>query len=420
MTLPEAEALAESRLSAGDWAGAAEVYRSILEAVPGHPTSLMGLGVSLCQAGSYGEGAPLLLKAALARPLDAEAQNNAGNALRVVGALDEAEGLLRRSIALDPSRASAWANLSALQRDRGAFAAALASADEALMRDPGFAPARLNRGTALQSLGRLEEAVEELKLAVEAAPRFLPAWNALLLFLQYSERHDAASIADWTRSFGRLFPAPPRSAPPKAVRRIGWIGGDFREHPVGRCVASFSAELPGHGFECIFYANQPDEDADSITAQIAESGEWRSLWGRSDDDARRLIRADRIDLLIDLAGHTARNRLTLLAGRAAPLQAAWLGFSGSTGLPAMDFLIGDSIVTPFADQACCSERIVHLPLYMPPPLGRSPTVSSRGWSLRLWMLQQSGEAGRCLPGGLERNPPISSRFPACSEVWVAG
>ncbi len=401
MTLDEALRLAEDRLTAGDIAGSMEVWRAVLDAVPGHPPSLMGLGVCLCAVGSYREGAPLLVEAARAMPSSADAQNNAGNALRALGRTDEAAPLLAAAIRLNPGLASAWSNLSALSRERGSLTEALDLAAEAVRLDPSFPEGRLNRAVALQGLGRLEEGLAELEKALAAAPRHMPSWNAFMLMALYSDQRSAGDIQALAARFSALFPPAPSAKPPREIRRIGWLGGDFRRHPVGDCLAAFLPDLSSLGVQNFLYAQQPPEDSDAVTARLQEAGVWRPTWGQSDADARRMIHDDGIDLLIDLAGHTARGRAALLAGRAAPIQASWLGFSGSPGIPAIDWLIADIIVIPPSEDSLFREKIVRLPLYLCPPWPE-PIATER-------------PEGPCVFGCFNNPAKVSG---ACLESWA--
>jgi predicted O-linked N-acetylglucosamine transferase (SPINDLY family) len=162
--------------------------------------------------------------------------------------------------------------------------------------------------------------------------------------------------------------------------RIGYVSGDFGLHPVGHFLAPILAHHDTSAFEIVCYASRRLDDA--MTARLrARADHWRDLVGLDDDEAAALIARDRIDLLIDLSGHTEHNRLGVFARRPAPLQASWLGFWGTTGLDAIDFILSDALTIPAAEEDGYSERVVRLPglrfCYAPPDYAPPPLLSPR-------------------------------------------
>src|ERR1700677_334032 len=171
------------------------------------------------------------------------------------------------------------------------------------------------------------------------------------------------------RRFSRTF------GPLSRRLRIGYVSGDFRQHAVGYFL---SGVLEGHdkaAFEVFCYSNNAKAD-DWPRRLRSASDHWREIAGVADGAAASLIRADGIDILVDLSGHTAKNRLPLFALRAAPVQASWLGFFGAIGLKAIDYLMMDGFAVPSGEEILYPEAIVRLPhgrfCYAPPDYAPEP------------------------------------------------
>jgi predicted O-linked N-acetylglucosamine transferase (SPINDLY family) len=142
--------------------------------------------------------------------------------------------------------------------------------------------------------------------------------------------------------------------------RVGLVSGDLRNHPVGYFLESMLAQIDSSRIELIAYAT--DYKVDELTARIKPYfSSWKSLVGLSDEAAARLIHADGVHLLLDLSGHTAKNRLPVFAWKPAPVQASWLGYSGTTGMSQIDYIIGDPFVAPKKEEGHFTEKIWRLP-----------------------------------------------------------
>ncbi|MGA8146137.1 MAG: hypothetical protein WB870_01000, partial [Gallionellaceae bacterium] len=142
--------------------------------------------------------------------------------------------------------------------------------------------------------------------------------------------------------------------------RVGLVSGDLKAHPVGFFLEGIAASLNPARVELVAYVTGTQEDM--VTTRIKRLfAAWNSLVGMSDADAARRIRDDGVHLLIDLAGHTAHNRLPLFAWKPAPVQVSWLGYWASTGVPGMDYLLADRVSVPQQQQAQFTETIWYLP-----------------------------------------------------------
>jgi predicted O-linked N-acetylglucosamine transferase (SPINDLY family) len=168
--------------------------------------------------------------------------------------------------------------------------------------------------------------------------------------------------------FGKRFEAPLRASWPShdndhdSQRRlkVGFVSGDLRAHPVGFFVESVLAHLDPKALDIVLYPTYSQVDA--LTKRLQDLGfAWNSLVGLSDERAAQRVREDAIDILVDLSGHTAHNRLMLFARKPAPVQVTWLGYSATTALQAMDYIFCDGYLAP-ADE---SHHFVEKPWYLP-------------------------------------------------------
>lgn len=219
---------------------------------------------------------------------------------------------------------------------------------------PSEAVIRFNSGLNELSRGYTESAIAELREACRLNPQHTAARSAYLVALLNSDRHGADDVAaaavNWGTQCAAQYPDAgelqrSRGAGPPRRLRVGFVSGDFRTHSVARFFEPIASGHDRDAFEYFFYHNFPEHD--EVTERIrGYAHQWRDVWRLDDDALAARIRSDRIDILVDLAGHTAFNRLPVFARRAAPVQVTYLGFPGSTGLPTMDFRITDGTTDP--------------------------------------------------------------------------
>jgi predicted O-linked N-acetylglucosamine transferase (SPINDLY family) len=345
---------------------AAAAYRQAIGIRPGYAEAHAYLGAALQELGRIEEAVAACRRAIGLRPDLAEAHCNLGNALRDQGKYREAAAAYRRSIGLWPDYFVAHANLGNVLRDQGLLTEAVGAYRQAIAVKPDFALAHCNLGNALQDQGRLDEAMAAFRRAIDIDPDYAPAHSNLLMCMHYASSVSATDLHAEALAFGRRHDAASTDASfdnvPDADRRlrIGYVSADFRNHPVGYFLARVLAARDPAAAEIICYAHQPTDDA--MTARLrGHADQWRSIIGMSDADAAAMIRRDAIDILVDLGGHTANNRLTLLALRPAPVQATWLGYFDTTGLSAIDYILADRFVAPPGEEDRFSETVWRLP-----------------------------------------------------------
>lgn len=318
---------------AGRLAEAEAAYRKVLAQAPRHPDALHFLGLLLHQVRRDGEGIALMRQSIALRPRAAAFHFNLANALREQKHHDEALLLLQQALALDPRLGDAWIELGSILRTQGRL-------DEALQ---ALARAK-NAG--------VEGAYSNLLYTMWLHPAFTPAQ----IFNEH--RRWAAACADPLRPSAPVFANTPE---PDRRLRIGYVSQDFWRHVLGRFIQPILAQHNREGFEIFCYSDTRHDD--DISAAIrAQADHWRPTLGLSADALASQVRADRIDILVDLAAHSGVNRLAVFARKPAPVQVTYLGYPATTGMAAMDYRITDRhLDPPGMTDSLHSESLIRLP-----------------------------------------------------------
>lgn len=301
-------------------------------------------------------------------PLQPELLANLGAALLAQGRAGEAADACRRSLAIKPAQVPVLANLGSACLALDQVSDALAALRAAVEVEPGQAWLRASLAHALLVAGRPERARDQLQSATvlePAQPRWLSEWLFVSRYLDRDEA-DARRTLEGARRYGRLVrradQPPPRPDDDREARplRLGLVSGDLRDHPVGRflepVLASWQAQ---RRFELWSYATQPR--VDGLTQRLRSRCDgWRDVSPLDDDALVHQLRADRLDIVIDLSGHTRHHRLAALAGRVAPLQVSWLGSCSTTGLAEMDGVVVDEGAAPAGIESQFVEPLLRL------------------------------------------------------------
>jgi len=331
--------------------------------------ALLAQAVRLHQAGNLAEAVARYEQALSLNPDIPEALSNLALALKALGRADAAIARYEQALALKPDAPEILCNLGIVLKDRGRIDEAITCYQKALALKPDYLAARSNFGNALRDQGQLDEAIACYRQALalrHGYPQAVSNLGSAIFDLHYSERHCSNSTLDAASLYARhVEPASPRrdfanAADPERRLRIGYVSADFRNHPVGFL---FSGALAAHDpakFEVNCYSNSRVDD--DMTARLREAAHgWRLIVGLSDAETDAMIRRDEIDILVDLAGHSAGNRLPLFALKPAPVQATWLGYLDTSGLAAMDYFVTDRFVVPTEDEGSFSETVLRLP-----------------------------------------------------------
>jgi len=378
----------------------------------------MFLGMALADMGRYAEAEPHLTRALKKAPHQAEAWENlarcqraTGQAREAVAALEKfvslqpanaaaheqlgevaalvmgfqaAEQHFRRATEIDPSMAVAWSNLGlSLIEQSGRVGEGMECFDKALQSDPFLTSASSARALGLMRLYKTEEALDLHNSILWMEPQNARVLSARNMLLNYLPRQDRQSVFEAHKEFGAQFPTdefqiffnPPE---PEKKLRVGFVSPDFRYHSVAFFLKPILANLDPERMETILYHCHHAEDSTSAELR-ALAEKWTNLNGLNDEVALEMIRKDAPDILIDLAGHSAMNRLTLFAKNPAPVLMTYLGYPNTTGLPAIGYRLVDGITDPEGESdSYATEKLVRFSscawAYEPPPNAPEPAM----------------------------------------------
>ena len=337
----------------GELEQAAARYRLAVESDPDYADAYNNLG-AVCRAQNRNDEAlECYRKAVGLNPALAKAHYNLGSILAEKGDYTAAANAYKQAIAAHPGYAGAHDALGVLLEGCAKFDEAIVHFRRAVALDPQLATAHNNLGSAYQSTCRLDEAIACFRRALLIEPDApIPRQN-LLLALNYSADCSAEALFREHLKFAEIHADVlaaaahdhPNERDPARRLRLGYVSPDFRRHSVSYFFEPLLINHDSSQFEIYCYSNSPI--VDDVTQRLkARADHWRTIAGMSEEDAAEVVRRDKIDILIDLAGHTARNSLLVFARKPAPVQMTWLGYPNTTGLPTMDYRITDVHAEP--------------------------------------------------------------------------
>lgn len=386
-------AQARRMIDRGELAQAKAVLTRALAKNPSDLDANLSMSFVCAKTGDFVRAVYYAEKCAAALPDDPRVHCNLGRALIDSGRTDEAAARLEQAAERLPPFPELLHLLTSALHQAGRPDEAVAWARRGLEALPGDVPLLLNLAASALVCGCAAEAVECCREAVGVDPRHAGALSHLLSSLNYadleiqhaaSERHE-----DYGRLIGTLYgPAPAWEEvdrDPDRPLRIGILSPDLRTHAVSYFAEPVLRHHDRDEWSLTVYSTANPEDARSEQLKRLV-GSWRRLSGMTFADAARAIRADRIDVLIDLAGHTNGHALPALHLRAAPVQMTWIGYPHSTGVRAVAWRITDSAVDPEAGPWPCVESPLRLdpcflvwepPQNIPEP-APSPPMTARG------------------------------------------
>ena len=328
-------------------------YRKTLKINPQHTDAYGSLGMLLQEQGLLDEALANFKRVAELRPDAAEAHNNLGLILQKKNELEQALISVKRALQLKLDYPEAHNNLGVILQKQGRLDAALASVQRALQLKPDYVYAHINCADILRGLGRFDEALTYDRQAVNLQPDFPQAYNNLLLAMQFSGAFSQTELFAEHLAYAQKFEVLPKKncLPHTNIRdtekrlKIGYVSADFRRHAVACFIEPVLVHHDLKNFEVYCYYNHSscDQVTNALKARVKH---WRNISVMNDEQVTKLVREDGIDILVDLSGHTAGNRLSVFIKKPAPVQVSWLGYGGSTGLKAIDYRISDKYIDP--------------------------------------------------------------------------
>jgi protein O-GlcNAc transferase len=315
-----------------EYGDAEQLATSIIEKSPDHLWSWKILGSVFAETGRVNESLVANQNAARLDTEDPIIHYNVGTAMKQLGRFIEAEESFKRALALDST----------------------------------LVEAHINLGVTLKDLGRVEEAEASYRQAMASGTGSNDA-HGNLLFLYAGFNYEASLYLKEARDYGFRISETVTSRfsswsckEEHQALRVGFVSGDLCNHPVGYFLEGLLNELSRSKLELFAYPTKLLED--ELTLRIKPHfTAWQPLVSISDKEAANLIHSDGIHILIDLSGHTARNRLPIFAWKPAPVQITWLGYFASTGIAEIDYILGDSYVTPAEEADHYIEKVWRLP-----------------------------------------------------------
>jgi predicted O-linked N-acetylglucosamine transferase (SPINDLY family) len=384
--------LGNTLLSQGKCRGAASAFQEALRLNPQSATAHHSLGAALAKLGETSQALIHCQRAIQLDPHYAPAYCNLGCVLQMQARLEEARNVYLQALRLNPDFADVHNNLGTTLLKLGNPAQARLSYQRALEVDPKNAEIWSNLGTAFLDEGKLDEARHTFVEALRLEPGRVGARNNYLAVLNYLPGFDPDFVFNEHCRLGppldtptEVAVVPIRHHQPSEPLRIGYVSPDLW----GSVVASFFEPILRHHdpARVQVYAYAEVTKSDETTARLrAMCAGWRSTCGFTDEEVAEQVRDDGIDILIDLAGHVAGNRLGVFARKPAPVQVTYLGYCNTTGLKTIDYRLTDAMADPPGEPVRHSEELFRLPTVFCCflPSSKSPAVTpspvlANGW-----------------------------------------
>ena len=342
-------------------------HKKSVEINPDYAEGYNNLGIAFQKLGLFEEAVKNFKKTLKLKPNFSLAYNNLGVALKSLNKLDEALVTSKKAIELNPKFADAHNNIGAILQDLGNYEEAYKFYNKAIKLKSNYSEAYYNLGILQKKIGKIEECVENFQKAVKANPKNNRAYSNYLFNLNYLTKYDDNYYIEEAKKFGLslkkiddqlCIPYKYNVNPEKLT--VGFISADLRNHPVGYYLVDTLEYLKKKNIKLVAYHNS--SKTDNLTEKLKKHFDiWCNIKDKNDLSVINLIRENGVHILIDMSGHTAKNRLSIFVNKPAPIQVTWVGYNASTGLKEVDYIIGDQYVTPLENKNQFTENILQLP-----------------------------------------------------------
>jgi protein O-GlcNAc transferase len=331
---------------------------------PDNATACVKIANEFLNRGDVKKAIPLYQRAIDLRPDYAIAHHNLGSAFKALDQLEAAHDAYRKAVKLDPNYADGHCDLGTVLIDLQRYEAAESEYRRTIELDPNYTNAYAGLAYLLKDRGQFDDAIAAYRQVLRIKPNDSETLGDLLLVTQYRPGVTSAALAGAHREFEEKHASGFRVAwttrkilrAPGQRLRVGFVSPDFGMHPVGYLLIRGFEHFDRTQLEVACYCDR--KKPDEVTTRFQRASDiWHDTRGWSDDRVDAQIRKDGIDILYDLSGHTARNRMLVFARKPAPIQVSWLGYEGTTGVAAIDSILGDPYVIPPEAEPFYPERV---------------------------------------------------------------
>jgi predicted O-linked N-acetylglucosamine transferase (SPINDLY family) len=339
------------------------------------------LAATLNRLGRPAEAIPLLLRALRLKADLPQLHYHLGSALELLGRTGEAVAAYQNAVGRLPEHIDARLALAALFRRMYRIEEALVEYQRIVELHPGSIVAYRGLSDAYGELGEAGQAIDALQTATQLAPDLPELQSDLLFALLYSDRASLDDIRHRASAWGNAqmeakssMQGHSETDDPGRRLRVAYLSPDFRSHTVAHLIEPVLQAHDRGQFEVFCYSAVKKPDC--VTGRMRQLADnWRDVAGASDCTVASLIAQDRIDILVDLAGHMGGSRLAALTLRPAPIQVQ-LAYANTTGLPAVQYRLTDSLSDPASADGYYTEQLVRLPhcAWLYRPSADAPTV----------------------------------------------
>ncbi|MGD1277622.1 MAG: tetratricopeptide repeat protein [Tepidisphaeraceae bacterium] len=332
---------------------AAAALQQAIAVKPDYLEAYNNLGVVLRSLGQWDQSVQAYRRALELRGDLAEIHKNLASVLTDSGQIEQAVAEFRQALTLRPDWADAYAEMARALFIQGRWDQATAACQRAVDLQPGHPDAYCHLGNAHKNIGQLDHAIEAYRRALAAKPDYWQVHSNLVLLFHYSADYSAADLLQELREWDQRHAQPlkrfitPHGNDPDPDRRlkIGYVSPDFCLHIAGMTLLPLFRQHDHSAFEVFCYYNLLRQDPWTEKFRAC-ADHWRDIAHESNESVAQMIREDGIDILVDLAVHSANNRLLLFARKPAPVQVTFGGYPGGTGLEAMDYRLTDPYLDP--------------------------------------------------------------------------
>ena len=342
---------------------AIQIYEKAIKIQPNQADVHNNLGVAFKELGEKEKSLKYYQKAIEIQPNHADAHNNLGTAFNELKEYNKSIYHYEKTIQINPKSPIAYSNLGNAYKELGEYEKAIKWYQKAIQINPEYADSYYNLGTVFGELDELEKAISYYSKVIKIQPDH-PSANANLLFNTCWSSNNNKYLEIAKKYYETIQKYDDKGlenikTSRQKILKVGFISGDFRNHSVVFFLLDTFKYLRKKEIKLFAYSN--NLNGDNFTKLIKQYFDnWISVIHKTDKDLINLIRKDNLDILFDLSGHTASNRLVIFKSRCAPVQATWCGWLASTGIKEIDYIIGDKYATPLSDQHRFTEKIYQL------------------------------------------------------------